>query len=137
MVAATEYFGYRQPFILCRLGIMRVVEELFAVIAEAEGFVVGALDFAESSGNQAGGGIGHNCGGEFTAGEYVVADTIDLGLENIEYSLVEAFVASADKYQPLGGTEFLGVKLVEAFAVRTGEDQAVRGGGHLDYGSDG
>ncbi len=115
MVAAAEYLGYSQSFILGRLSIVRVVKELFAVIVEAEGFVVGTLYLAESSGNQPGGGIGHNRGGEFAAGEYVVADAVDLGVENIEDPLVEAFVASTDKYQPLGGAEFMGVTLVETF----------------------
>jgi hypothetical protein len=91
---------------------------------------------AEDAGEEAGDGVDEDGGGEFAAGEDVVADAELFVAEVLGDALVDALVAAADEDDAVAGGEAAGVGLGELAALGREQDDA-GGGGAGGSGGDG
>ncbi len=99
-----------------------------AGVGDAEAFKAGGIGVAEYAGEQADHGIDDDGGGEFSAGEDVVADGEFAIAEQVVDAFVDALVASADEDHAIGLDELGGDGLGEGAALRGKEDDGLARG---------
>ena len=111
MVAAEEDIRDGPAVVFGGTGVLGVFEE-----AVGERFVLGRGFVAEGVGDVARDGIDEDHGGEFAAGEDVIADG-DFEVDAVfDEALVDAFVAATDDDEARVGREFADEGIIEAAA---------------------
>ncbi len=106
-------------------------------IGRAEALVFAGGFVAEDAGKETGDGIDDNGGGEFAAGEDVVADGELAVAEQVVDALVDALIAAADEDEAVKADELAGGGLGEGRTLGGEEDNLLAGGVAGGFGGDG
>jgi hypothetical protein len=125
VIAAQQDF---RDLVTSKLSWSGVLGKLKQPIASAEGVVNVTLFVSEDTRHEPSDRIDDYHGGDFASVQDEITNADLLRLQNVDHSLVETFVSTAEQQKPFATRKVFGHRLVESFSLRRQQDASRRAG---------